>query len=217
MVLFVMGVSFVPANAGSISGKIRLANVSSAAAGQAAGGKESVVVWLEGTHDSKPPDAPVRISQQNLQFSPEFAVAVTGQKIEMPNDDSVVHNVYSFTGASEFNLGLYAKGEVRTVVLDHAGIVDVFCSIHHQMHVRIFVVPTKYFANSMPGHSFSLTDVPPGKYVLKAWHERSRLIEKTVIVPSSGTITADITLESGSQPAAVAKESGSQAAAVAKQ
>jgi len=206
-VLVVLGMLLtVPANAGGISGKIRLANVSGTAANQASGDKENVVIWLEGTHDSRPPETPIRISQRNLQFSPEFVVAVKGQKIEMPNDDDVVHNVYSFTGASQFNLGLYGKGEVRVVTLEQTGIVDVFCSIHHQMHARVFVVPTKYFASSIPGHSFTLSDVPPGKYVLKAWHQRSRMMEKTIVVPGSGSVTADITLESGPQWATVAKQ-----------
>ena len=196
----------VPAQAGSVSGKIRLANVSTPAANQAAGEKENVVIWLEGAHDPKPPDTTIKISQRSLQFSPDFAIAVKGQKVEMPNDDDVVHNVYSFTGLNQFNLGLYAKGESRTVVFDHTGIVDVFCSIHHQMHARVFVVPTKYFANGMPGHSFTLADVPPGKYVLKAWHQRSHMMEKTIIVPATGTVTADINLEAGAQPAALARQ-----------
>ena len=196
----------LPANAGNVSGKIRLTNVSTPAANQAAGEKENVVIWLEGAHDSKPPETTIKISQRSLQFSPGFAIAVKGQKIEMPNDDDVVHNVYSFTGQNQFNLGLYAKGESRTVVFDQTGIVDVFCSIHHQMHARVFVVPTKYFANGMPGHSFTLADVPPGKYVLKAWHQRSRMMQKTIVVPPSGNVTADINLESGPQPAAMAKQ-----------
>ncbi|HEY3767536.1 MAG TPA: hypothetical protein VGN44_02585 [Candidatus Angelobacter sp.] len=196
----------VPAHAGTISGKIKLANVSGPVANQAAGGRETVVIWLEGVHDAKPPETPVKISQHNLQFAPEFAIAVTGQKVEMPNDDDVVHNVYSFTGTSQFNLGLYGKGEMRSVSFDQAGIVDVFCSIHHQMHARVFVVPTKYFANSLPGHTFTLTDVPPGKYVLKAWHERSHMIEKTIVVPASGVVTSDIMLENGAQTATSAKK-----------
>jgi len=196
----------VTAHAGSVSGKIRLANVSTPAANQAAGEKENVVIWLEGTHDSKPPETTIKISQRSLQFSPDFAIAVRGQKVEMPNDDDVVHNVYSFTGQNQFNLGLYAKGESRTVVFDQTGIVDVFCSIHHQMHARVFVVPTKYFANGMPGHSFTLADVPPGKYVLKAWHQRSHMMEKTIIVPATGSVTADINLEAGAQSAALARQ-----------
>jgi plastocyanin len=198
--------SIAPAHAGTISGKIKLANVSGPVANQAAGGKENVVIWLEGVHDTKPPEGPIKIFQRNLQFAPEFAIVVTGQKVEMPNDDDVVHNVYSFTGTSQFNLGLYGKGESRTVSFDQAGIVDVFCSIHHQMHARVFVVPSRYFANSLPGHSFTLTDVPPGRYVLKAWHERSHMIEKTIVVPASGSVTADITLENGAQTTTSAKK-----------
>jgi plastocyanin len=196
----------VRANAGNVSGKIRLAGASAANTGQAASEKENVVIWLEGAQDSKPPETPVRISQRNLQFAPEFVVAVKGQKIEMPNDDDVVHNVYSFTGQNQFNLGLYGKGDVKIVTLGQTGIVDVFCSIHHQMHARVFVVPTRYFASSVPGHSFTLNDVPPGKYVLKAWHQRSRMMEKTIVVPASGSVTADITLESGPQWPTMAKQ-----------
>jgi plastocyanin len=205
MVAFAV-LSTSPAHAGTVSGKIKMANITDPASSPAAGGRENVVIWLEGVHDAKPPEAPVKISQHNLQFSPEFVIAVTGQKVEMPNDDDVVHNVYSFTGSNQFNLGLYSKGEVRTVTFDQAGIVDVFCSIHHQMHARVFVVPTKYFANSMPGHSFTLTDVPPGRYVLKAWHERSHMIEKTIVVPASGNVTSDIMLENGTQPATSARK-----------
>jgi len=49
-------------------------------------------------------------------------------------------------------------------------------------------------------------DVPPGKYVLKAWHQRSHMMEKNIIVPATGSVTADITLEAGPQPAAVARQ-----------
>jgi len=206
LAVFSVALLALPAHAGSISGKIRLAGVSSATSPQSAGQKETVVIWLEGAQDSKPPETPVRISQRNLQFAPEFVVAVKGQKIEMPNDDDVVHNVYSFTGQNQFNLGLYGKGEVKVVTLKETGIVDVFCSIHHQMHARVFVVPTRYFASSLPGHSFTLSDVPPGKYVLKAWHQRSRMMEKMIVVPANGTLSTDITLESGPQWATVAKQ-----------
>jgi hypothetical protein len=147
----------------------------------------------------------LKISQRNLQFSPEFAVAVKGQKVDMPNDDDVAHNVFSFTGMNQFNLGVYAKGEFRSVSFDKTGIVDVFCSIHHQMHARIFVVPTRYFVSSVPGQSFTINDVPPGRYVLKAWHERSRMLERTVVVPKSGVVTENVVLENAPTTATATK------------
>lgn len=195
----------VPVNAGTVSGKIKLGNVSATSTSQAVGEKENVVIWLEGQDQSKPPDTALKISQKNLQFSPDFLVAVKGQKIDMPNDDDVAHNVFSFTGMSQFNLGVYAKGEFRSVSFDKTGIVDVFCSIHRQMHARIFVVPTRYFVNSVPGQSFTISDVPPGRYVLKAWHERSRMLERTVVVPRSGVITENVVLENAPTTATAAK------------
>ena len=107
----------LPANAGTVSGKIRLAHASSAGTNQP-GENESVVIWLEGQDSGKPPENALKISQRNLQFSPDFLVAVKGQRIDMPNDDDVAHNVFSFTGMSQFNLGIYAKGEFRSVKLD---------------------------------------------------------------------------------------------------
>lgn len=196
----------VSAHAGTVSGKVRLASPAAAGAGPAAGEKEAVVVWLERQDESKPPEAAIRISQKNLQFSPGFVVAVKGQKIEMPNDDDVAHNVYSFTGMNQFNLGVYAKGEYRSITFDKTGIVDVFCSIHHQMHARVFVVPTRYFASIMPGQSFNIADVPPGKYVLKVWHERSRMLEKSVIVPRTGVLSQNLVLENSAVPATTAKQ-----------
>jgi plastocyanin len=191
-----LGIFALPASAGTVSGRIRLASVS-ASAGAPAGDKEHVVIWLEGQEESKPPETSVRISQHNLQFSPDFLIAVKGQRVDMPNDDDVAHNVFSFTGMNQFNLGIYAKGESRSETFDKTGIVDLFCSIHRQMHARIFVVPTKYFAGALPGQSFSIADIPPGKYVLKAWHERSRMLERTVIVPKTGVVTENLVLEPG--------------------
>ena len=194
----------IPANAGGVSGKIRLVNGSASGNGATLGDKEAVVIWLEGQEEPKPPETPVRISQRNLQFSPDFLVAVKGQKVEMPNDDDVAHNVYSFTGMNQFNLGVYAKGEYRSVTFDKTGIVDVFCSIHHQMHARVFVVPTRYFASILPGQSFNINEVPAGKYVLKVWHERSRMLEKTVVVPRTGVVSENLVLENNNPQTATA-------------
>ncbi len=192
------------AQAGTVTGKIRLATTTTASANAPAADKENVVIWLEGQDDPKPPDTAVRISQHNLQFSPDFLIAVKGQRVEMPNDDDVAHNVFSFTGMNQFNLGVYAKGEFRSVTFDKTGIVDLFCSIHRQMHARIFVVPTKYFAGTIPGRTFTIADVPPGKYTLKAWHERSRMMERTVVVPKTGVLTENVVLETGGAPATTA-------------
>ena len=194
------------ASAGTVSGRVRLGPSAGTSSNSTSGENESAVIWLESTDEGKPPDTPVKISQRNLQFLPEFIVAVKGQRVDMPNDDDVAHNVYSFTGMNQFNLGVYAKGEYRSVTFDKTGIVDVFCSIHRQMHARIFVVPTRYFVTSKPGQAFNINDVPAGKYTLKVWHERSRMLEKSIVVPKAGVITENLILEAGPAPATSAQK-----------
>ncbi|HLJ27504.1 MAG TPA: hypothetical protein VKY85_12405 [Candidatus Angelobacter sp.] len=183
----------IGASGGTVSGKIQVPQTASATGDSSDNGQENVVIWLEGREVPKAPDAVLQILQKNLQFSPDFLVATKGQKVELPNDDDVAHNVYSFTGANRFNLGIYPRGESRSITLGESGIVDLFCS----MHARIFVVPSVYFVSRHPGQSFSINDVPAGKYTLKAWNERSHMFVRTIIVPQKGGVVENISLENG--------------------
>jgi hypothetical protein len=44
----------------------------------------------------------------------------------------------------------------------------------------------------LEGH-YTIEDVPPGKYTLRAWHERLREFDQEVTVAADGAATADIT------------------------
>jgi plastocyanin len=188
----------LPIYAGEVSGKTVWSGTAESTA-KANKEKDKIVIWLEGKHDFKLP-GPMRIFPKNLRFTPDFTVAVKGQTIELPNDDEVAHNVYSYTGLSSFNLGTYAKGQSRTVSFDKTGIVDIFCSIHNQMHARIFVVPTPYFTTGNMGGSFAIPDVPAGTYTLKVWNDRSRMVNKSIVVPPSGKLDVNIALEPVEDP-----------------
>jgi hypothetical protein len=74
------------------------------------------------------------------------------------------------------------------------------------MHARIFVVPSPYFATTLPGHSFSIANVPPGRYTLKVWHERSHILTKTVTVPANGAVNENIMLENVPSHSTTAKD-----------
>src|SRR5713226_198119 len=194
------------AEATTISGKIQVRNVSSISNDAALSGKDMVVVWLEGEIETKSPVVPSKISQHEMQFLPDFLVAVKGDKIEVLNEDDVMHSVYSFTGRNRFDLGVYPKGESRFVTLENTGIVDLLCSIHKSMHARIFVVPNRYFGIALPGQSYTIKNVPPGRYILKAWRERSTMFQKGIVVPENGSLVENLTLESGVQTASQVKE-----------
>ena len=158
-----------------------------------AGGKPgaAVVVWVEGIKRFQFPHNRPSISQIGTKFSPALLVVVAGQTVEMPNDDNVAHNIFSYSPAKQFNLGIYPKGDSRTVTFTKPGVIDMFCSIHRRMNGRLIVVPNPYYNQTSGGDSYRIASVPAGKYVVKMWVEGMGEQSKVVTVPAKGEVTLD--------------------------
>lgn len=151
----------------------------------------AVVVWVEGVRKFQMPHNRPSISQAGTRFSPALLVVVAGQTVEMPNDDNVAHNIFSYSPAKQFNLGIYPKGESRTVTFTKPGVVDLFCSIHRRMNGKLIIVPNPYFTQTAGGDSYRIASVPAGRYVVKLWTEGMGELSKVVTVPARGEVTLD--------------------------
>jgi plastocyanin len=167
-----------PALAGNIRGKVN-------------GKIGTVVVWVEGIQNFEVPTNKPSISQRGMRFFPSLLVIVAGQSVQMPNDDNVAHNVFSFSPTKKFNLGIYPKGEYKEVTFEQPGIVDLFCSIHNQMKGRILIVPNPFYYRTRGEGTYLISSVPAGKYTLKMWSESGNLETREVVVPASGDVTVD--------------------------
>ncbi len=124
----------------------------------------------------------VVITQRNATFVPNFAVVVVGQPVEMPNADGIYHNVFSYSMPNEFDLGVYASGTSRRLVFDHAGLINLYCSIHESMNGKILVVPTRHFDAVTKAGRFSIRDVAPGRYWLRTWSPRLPPTKQELVV-----------------------------------
>ena len=120
---------------------------------------------------------------------------MVGTTVEWPNYDDIYHNVFSMSDAKQFDLGLY-KGDPpgKRVTFDKPGRVDVFCSIHENMHCIILVLENPYFASTDENGDYKIRDVPPGTYKVKAWHERLPAAERQIIVPTNGEVKVNFVL-----------------------
>ena len=153
------------------------------------------VVYVDGVVAPKPSQAPVRtIAQKGVTFIPRVMPVTAGTVIEWPNQDDIFHNVFSISDAKQFDLDLYKSPEVKRVPFDKPGRVDVFCSIHTTMSCVILVLENPWFALSDAHGHYSITNVPPGTYKLKAWHERLPTVTKDITVPATGDLRIDFTL-----------------------
>ena len=160
------------------------------------------VVYVEGsfgTNDASSTNmatvATTRVAQKSATFSPHVLPVMVGTTVEWPNYDTIYHNVFSISDAKSFDLDLY-KGNPpeKRVTFDKPGRVDVFCSIHKDMNCIVLVLENSYFASTDENGNYKITGVPPGKYKLKAWHERLPADEREIIVPTSGEVKADFVL-----------------------
>ncbi len=142
--------------------------------GTVSDGKKSlddVAVWLEGGAKSSPITA--KIDQKDMRFVPRILVVPKGSTINFPNGDAVYHNVFAEFEAKTFDLGMYPKGQSRSVTFQRPGIVSVLCNIHAEMSAYIVVVDSPHYAKSGKGGKFKFS-APPGQYTLRAWHESGK-------------------------------------------
>jgi plastocyanin len=135
------------------------------------------------------------LTQRDAVFKPHVLPVLAGTTVQWPNEDDIFHNVFSMSETKPFDLGLY-KGNPRekAVIFDKTGRVDVFCSIHSQMHCVVLVLENPYFALADSRGRYVIRNVPAGKYRLKAWHERVPPQVQDVIVPETGEVKIDFTL-----------------------
>ena len=144
------------------------------------------VIWIATT--SRVPSAPVRaeISTANKEFSPHVLVVPLGSTVTFPNHDPFNHNVFSLSEENPFDLGLYSRGETRSARFDRAGIVRIYCNVHAQMSALVVVRDNPYFVQPSGDGTFSIPAVPPGTYVVHAWHERAPELNRELQVPAAG-------------------------------
>jgi plastocyanin len=127
------------------------------------------VVWLEGLQTKRINKNKPVMAQHGGQFIPPFLIVLAGQTVAMPNEDDVAHNVYSLSPAKQFDLGYYAKGDLKSVTFDRPGMVEVLCLIHAFMRARILVLQNPYYAMIAADGTFRIRNVPTGTFTLKFW------------------------------------------------
>lgn len=135
-----------------------------------------------------------QMAQRDTSFQPAILVVPVGTTVRFPNEDKFFHNVFSYSKTKRFDLGRYPRGESKDVTFDKAGPVAVFCEIHKWMRGAILVVENPFYAVVQPDGSFTIPNVPPGKYRVAVWHaERGKKMFE-VTVPQNGTARIDATI-----------------------
>jgi hypothetical protein len=159
-------------------------------------GLRYAVITIEGITKGKAVERETVHELDNVQcrFSPHVQAASVGQFILLKNSDPILHTAHAVFANEQpqFNVGLY-PGRVNRKPLVAAGIVKVRCEVHPWMYAYIVVTEHPYHAISDVYGEYELSDLPPGMYRVKVWHESLGTQEKRVEVNPGAKQQLDFT------------------------
>ncbi len=148
-------------------------------------GVANAIIYLEGISSGKKfsSDQPCLLAQRNCEYCPHVMVVPAGSKLNIVNEDAVLHSVHSYTTEnfqSVFNIAQPIKGlKSCTKALDHCGLMMTKCDAGHPwMSGYIMVAPHPYYTVTDNNGNFSLDNIPPGTYTLHMWHEGVAIANK---------------------------------------
>jgi plastocyanin len=144
------------------------------------------VIWLTGAPARPRPPVQTDMGTSGKEFSPHVLVVPVGSTVSFSNYDPFNHNVFSLSEGNPFDLGLYGRGESRSVRFEKPGLVRVYCNVHAQMSALVLVRETPWYTQPASDGSFTLSGVPAGEYALHAWHERATEVTRPLTVPAEG-------------------------------
>ena len=161
------------------------------------------VIVIDGIEKGKawmqPQQKPL-LDQKGCRFIPDLMIVPRDADLDILNSDPVLHNIhtYEIIGAARrtlFNFGQPDQGKKlsKPVKLRQGEWVKVECDAHDFMHAWMYAAKSPYVAVTGEDGSFSIGDVPPGKYKVRALHPTLGAKEGELTVPAKGR--AEITLE----------------------
>jgi len=163
----------------------------------AEGGLMNVVVHisggLEGYAFSEAADQAV-LDQTGCVYDPHVLALQTGQTILIRNSDDTLHNVNVQPGSNAaFNQGQPLAGMELERTFDNAEVgIPARCDVHPWMGAFISVFDHPYFSVSTETGAFSIPQLPPGDYVIEAWHETLGTMTQNVTVAPNETASVSI-------------------------
>ena len=173
----------------TLTGKIELLAKGQSRRDRSADSREAVVTFAPS--GASPAPAPIRAEMvtRKKEFTPHVLVVPVGSTVVFPNQDPILHNVFSVSGENKFDLGLVGKGPGRSVRFRGAGLVRVFCNVHHSMVAYVLVVDTPFWTRPAADGTFAFAGLPAGAGKVTAWHERAEPNSSAVTLPARAPAT----------------------------
>ena len=160
-------------------------------------GLKDVVVTLEHVEAGKPFNKePILINSENCKFSPDVNVVKQGESFKVDNLDAVMHNsqVYQAErGKIIQNLPVPPEAVTNGKVTFQRKyrIFQMICGMHEFMQTWGYRVQNPYYFITKLGGEFKMDNIPPGDYILSAWHYLMKRQKRKVHIAENGVVNVN--------------------------
>ncbi len=135
------------------------------------------------------PTEAVTVENTGCHYIPHVSGAQVNQPVNFLNNDPTLHNFHAYPKNSKpFNLGLPFQGMKQVRKFDASEVmVPLKCDVHPWMQGYIGVLSHPYFAVTGDDGSFELKNLPPGEYLVEAWHEKLGIQSQKITIEPRAT------------------------------
>ena len=136
----------------------------------------------------------VVMDQVGCRYTPMVIGAMAGQTVTFRNSDGLLHNVNATpTNNRPFNISQPVNMDTDRTFAEQEVMIPVRCDVHGWMRGFLGIVNHPYHHVTGEGGTFDLSDLPPGEYVIEAWHSQLGTQEQTVTVETGETAQVSFT------------------------
>jgi hypothetical protein len=162
---------------------------------------KNVLVYVKGVPDRQypAPSGAVTLDQKGCQYGPHVVAVMSGQNIEIKNDDPTNHNIHPLPKINQEWNESQAPGsdpKMRSFAREEKDPpIAVKCNVHPWMRSYIAVSNDPYTAVTGDDGTYTIKSLPPGSYTLVTWHEKYGKKETPVTVAAKDTKTVDVSYD----------------------
>ena len=159
-----------------------------------AGGLKDVAITLEHVEAGKPFNKePINILSENCKFFPDVNFIRQGETFKVDNLDAVMHNSQVYQkerGKILLNIPIPAE-EVSDGIVTFKKkykIMQMICGMHEFMQTWGYRVQNPYYFKTDDQGNYNIGDIPPGEYIVNAWHYLMKPQKKKIKIAAGETI-----------------------------
>ncbi|MGB2634428.1 MAG: carboxypeptidase regulatory-like domain-containing protein [Candidatus Acidiferrum sp.] len=156
----------------------------------------NVVVYISaGDNDTAPTTrTPAVFDQHDCHYTTHVLAVRVGQEISVSNSDPFSHNIHPLARINrEWNKMQLPGTPAFSYAYDHEEFIPIKCNIHPWMQGYFVVLKTGHFSVTDEDGQFSLPNLPPGHYVVTAWHEAFGSQTKEITVSEGESLSLNFT------------------------